>query len=82
MGKRQIMDRFGKHFDILILTLICNLSFGIWISFNNFPAASGINRHFKPWPRPGFERPVSKKANYEFFLKPTSTPSVSHQGRL
>jgi len=48
----------------------------------NFPAASGINRHFKPWPRPGFERPVSKKANYEFFLRPTSTPSVLHQGRL
>jgi len=48
----------------------------------NFPAASGINSHFKPWPRPGFERSVSKKANYEFFLKPTSTPSVSHQGRL
>ncbi|MCJ7775969.1 MAG: hypothetical protein MUP08_06235, partial [Desulfobulbaceae bacterium] len=50
--------------------------------FLNFPAASGINRNFKPWPRPGFERPVSKKANYELFLIPTSTSSVSQQGRL
>ena len=65
---------YEKDKQLIVLENI--LTLGFWIWFDIWILL------FEPWPRPGFERPVSKKANYEFFLRLTRTPSVSHQGRL